>query len=252
MAKIKIKHLESWWTRGLEAPPPKGEATNNVLLTPEAYYEKCKEYYLAYYELKKHNEYYRDDPYTKVDPNEDAKELYFRRADGRCGNMKIAETADDFYDFWHNGRSKKWESDGRNNNTHPTELIPDYLGVRYKEGNYGHFVLYSSVNRYDELYKIWRIINHDGTVELRNYDHYLREFNEEEYLEVIVRRGYYYYRNYPNKLYVNGIERFELTSEELKHIEKSKTTIQRKREEMRRWEKKWEKERKKKEEEGNN
>lgn len=245
MAKIKLKHLDTWWTRGLDKPPQSGAATNNITLTPNAYYEKAKEYYLALYEIRKEDEYYRNDPYYLVNPNIDAKELYFKRADGRCGNMKIAETAEDFYDFWHNRQSKKWVSDGFNNNTHPSELRPDYLYPIFKDGLKGHFVLHSSVNRYEELYKIWLIINHDGTVELQNFDDIMREFNEEEYIEVITRRNYYYYRYYPNKLYVNGIRKYNLSNDELKYVEKGKTTIQLKREEARRWERKWEKERKK-------
>ncbi len=243
MAKIKIKHLASWWTRGLKTPPSSGKATNHIVLTPQAYYEKSKEYYMALYELRKDNDYYTNNPYYKVFPNEDAKQLYFRRADGRCGNMKIAKTAADFYDFWHNSQSEKWQSDGFNNNTHPTELSPDYLAPKYKEGLNGHFVLYGGVNRHDELYKIWLMINHDGTVELRNYDHIMREFDEEEYIEVISRSGYYYHRFYPNKLYVNGRAKYRLSAEEFQYVKKSKTTIQLKREEARRWEMQWEKER---------
>lgn len=246
MAKLKLKYLDSWWTRGLNKPPRSAKATKHMKFTPEAYYEKAKEYYLALYEVRKKEDVYAAERYYRTDPNMDAKELYFRRADGRCGNMKIAVTAEDFYDFWHNGQSEKWASDGFNNNSHATELRPDYLYPRYKEGLSGHFVLRGGVNRHDELYKIWLIINHDGTVELSNYDYILREFNEEEYIEVIYRRGYYYHRNYPNKLYVNGISQHYLSPEELRHVEKSKTSMQLRREEFRRWEKKWEKEREKK------
>lgn len=243
MAKLKIKYLKSWWTRGLGTPPRLGKATKNIVITPQAYYEKSKEYYQALYEIRKVEEYYRDNEYYKVDPKIDAKQLYFNRADGRCGNMKIAKTAEEFYDFWHNGDSKKWRSDGFNNNTHPTELRPDYLWPKYKDGLMGHFVLYGGVNRHDELYKIWLIINHDGTVELDNYDHILREFDEEQYIEVITRKDYYYHRFYPNKLYVNGIRKYRLSPEEFKYVEKSKTTFQLKREEARKWEKKWEQDR---------